>query len=93
MKTSPKISARPCVHQSDAWDVCLSDFFESLSTAMEKAGGSPSFITSHKDTITLVELARLLASNGIRFVHDPKRTITNVKEITKTETTFGFLAD
>lgn len=76
MKTTPLIPPQDVARQ-----FCIEDFYASLHDAISNAGGSYKAIIGRDTdvgTITLSQLANVLAQNGVRFVHDKKRTIDNV---------------
>ncbi len=39
----------------------------SLTSAINKVGGSPKMVLNHMDTMTINELITVLAPNGVRF--------------------------
>ena len=67
--------------QDVARQFCIEDFYASLRDAISNAGGSYNVICRDTDigTVTLSQLADILAANGVRFVYDKIRTIDNVR--------------
>ena len=66
-------------NQSDeVTEFCIADFYDSLATASEAAGGSARVFGKPED-VTLRDLAEILAVNGVRFMYQPSRCIDNVE--------------
>lgn len=70
--------------QEQARQFCVDDFYKSLKTACEEAGGNFDSVwpPGSRSGLTISALANILAQNGVRFVYDRNRDITNVKSKT-----------